>query len=312
MLYNVKWKSLVLSAFCLALLSGSHISRASGPDRGQPSASDEADRNLSRVLRYLAPALNQAGKAGRIYFEESCPSDEYLVYPFPKIEAHPPSKDASGLAAVQQIFKGDTNVTVEENPIGIIRVRVGKVPNEFLQTKMALMTFSIFEQYDASKAFDALLRTKEIQAAMQNFDNPNHGIAISGILRMPEKGVPHLPTSLTNLTLDQSLDTIAQTFGGIVIFGICPSQRWFTVYETGEPGGYVWGNDGYKAMNACENTYEEKYKGYPKVSFAFDDPPFVSVSDSEGYFDVKGVVAYLDKTGNWIKEEVECKIPGKE
>lgn len=310
MLCNLVGKPLVLSVFILALLSGSQISRASDLGRTQLGASkEEAKRNSYKVLRYLVPALNQAGKAGRIYFEESCPSDVDLLHPFPKIDAHRPSKDVSGLAAVQEIFKGDENVSVEENPAGIIRIRVGAMHNEVLQTKISHITFTPLEQYDDRKAINAIFGSQEMQAARQNLDTPiSHPVA--GHVMWPAEGYPHLPASLTNVTLDQSLDAVAQSFGGIVVFGICPSERWYDAYYTGGPGFDVRAEEGLRAENHCETMYKERLKEFD-VSFGFNHTHFVSVSDSEGYFEVTGVVAYTDKAGNDRREEIECKIPGK-
>jgi hypothetical protein len=37
----------------------------------------------------------------------------------------------------------------------------------------------------------------------------------------PREGLPHLPETIQNMTVDQALDVIARTFKGIVIYGEC-------------------------------------------------------------------------------------------
>lgn len=193
-------------------------------------------RNEYTVLQYLWPTLKQSGKAGRIYFEESCPSAEMVSNPFPSINVHTPSKGAVGLAAVREIFEGDMDVAVEENPAGIIKVRIGKIATDFLQTKISLITFSPIEQYNDRLALDAIWSSREMQAAMTRIDRTRgKSIPSTGIITLPGDGLPHLPATLRNTTLDQSLDLAAKTFGRIVVFGICPSERWYTVYFAGDP-----------------------------------------------------------------------------
>ena len=89
---------------------------------------DAGERNKNAVLKYLVPALTQAGKVGRIYYAADCPPDErypYVPYPFPRISVQPPSMGVSGLAAVHEIFRDDKNVAIEERPEGVVTVRIG-------------------------------------------------------------------------------------------------------------------------------------------------------------------------------------------
>jgi hypothetical protein len=38
------------------------------------------------------------------------------------------------------------------------------------------------------------------------------------------KGLPHLPGSVNDVTVDQALDMIAKTWGGPVVYGACTAQ----------------------------------------------------------------------------------------
>jgi len=268
------------------------------------------DRNHVAMLRYLAPALQQAGKVGRVYYTTSCPSDKYFLNPFPKINVQAPSKDVSGLAAIQEIFRGDTSVKIEESPGGIIRIRIGKVPDEILRTTISHISLEPKYQYDDHLAIEAIESSEEVLAARKKLGFHGEEMSHSWLAEEPANGLPHLPDTLTNITLDQALDLVAQTFKGIVEYGICPKQDLYEIYFTGGPGFYLWGDEGYQAMETCKNTYRKKLKDFELI-FGLTPPPLVSVSNSEGYFDVKGVVAYTDKTGSPKREEIECKVPRK-
>ena len=219
------------------------------------------------MLKQLVPVLLQSGKAGRIYYEADCPSGEpygHNHYIFPKINVHEPSKDVSGLAAVRQIFQGDLNVEVTENPIGIIRVRIGNITDEILNTIISHLSFvpnggyNHFQQlweriaqrdksrekpiigppgeYDPRSAVDEIERSDEVQAAQHKLNlREGTGIIHHGV-NPPDKGEPYLSASLDHVTLDGALDVVAQTFKGIVMYGSCAKQRpYYAVYFTGGP-----------------------------------------------------------------------------
>ena len=52
---------------------------------------------------------------------------------------------------------------------------------------------------------------------------------MTGAVVEPMKGLPHLPASIRNVTMEQALDKIAKTWAGegVVIYGVCtePTQQ---------------------------------------------------------------------------------------
>jgi hypothetical protein len=65
------------------------------------------------------------------------------------------------------------------------------------------------------------------------------------LLSGPLPGLPHLPRTIKNVTLDRALDAVAKTFSGIVVFGYCTNTRLYNVdftggydYDDGEP--IIW------------------------------------------------------------------------
>lgn len=198
------------------------ISAATSPPPDSGSRPDE--RYEDAVLGYLRPALHVAKKTGRIYYVVPCenPDKEFPV-PFPNVRVQAPLNHGVGLEAVRDIFRDDKRVTVSEEPDGIVKVRVGQVPAAILQTKIPLLRLKPYEQYDATLAVLALTGAKAVRVAMRKLSLEEAATASSIPLNLPAKPAPHLPTVIKDVTLDQALDTVARTFGVIVVFGECAS-----------------------------------------------------------------------------------------
>jgi hypothetical protein len=189
-----------------------------------PSSSEESERNQAAVVQYLGPALKDRGGIARIDYVTAC-SGKGPPLPFPTVEMQVASKETSGLAAVREIFSKDKKVSVSESPSGIIRVTIGQpMFLTMLQTKIHSLTLDQDEQYNAVLTINAILESKEVRVAMRQLKIEQPLTVYSGGIARPEKhgpSLPRLPARITDLTVDQALDLIAKTFGGIVIYEEC-------------------------------------------------------------------------------------------
>jgi hypothetical protein len=181
-----------------------------------------SQRNQESVLKYLRPALMVHGGAGRIYYSTVCASEDGPL-PFPEVNAGPPSKRTTGVTAVREIFKNDKRVRVSQDRSGMIRVAIGQPASALLQTRIGSVKFRVEEQYNGELAIWAIFNSKEVEAAMRQLGLDQPVIVFGGSINVPEKGVPlpHLPASIKNVMMDEALDVIARTFGGIVIYETC-------------------------------------------------------------------------------------------
>lgn len=174
-------------------------------------------------MKYLRPALMTHGGAGRLYFSTVCAAKDGTPLPFPEVQMSPLSKGETGLAAVREIFKRDRQVKFSESQSGMIRIKIGEPATALLQTKISLVKFNPVEQYNGELAIWAVMKSKEVESAIHQigFDQPE--TMFGGSINQPEEAadLPHLPTSLTNVTMDEALDEIATTFGGIVVYETC-------------------------------------------------------------------------------------------
>jgi hypothetical protein len=181
----------------------------------------EGARNERVVLSYLKPALSSSGQAGRLYYLGTCTRRGGEPIPFPRVNVRAPSRGSGGLVAVREIFANDKRAVVAQDSSGVIRINIGKVTDAILRTKIPLVTFEPREQYTAELAVNAITDTKEVTAAVRRlgFDEPVTFYSIG--VQEPMKGFPHLPVSVKDATLDEALDLVAKTFGGVVIYREC-------------------------------------------------------------------------------------------
>jgi len=180
-------------------------------------------RNQKAFLKYLRPVLKARGGAGRIYYSTVCNTKDGETLPFPRVDVRAPSEGASGVAGVREIFTRDKHVTVSEDRSGIIRVTIGQPAAELLQTRIRSITFTQHEQYNPELAIAGVLNSSDVEAAMRRMGFEQPDIVLSGAIAVPEAGVPlpHLPPSMQDVTMDEALDSVARTFGGIVIYQTC-------------------------------------------------------------------------------------------
>jgi len=188
------------------------------------SVAERRHRQEETVMGYLRDVAWSSRKAIRLYYRADCQpmKDSVVDYsvPFPFFPLQAPSPDKTGVEAVREIFKNAQDVRIAEEPRGIIRIWIGKVPTEILRTRISLLTLDRQAQYDPSFAIGAIESTKELEATETSLgvrEVPNVG----GLVAPAENGLPSLPASLKNLTVDEALDMIAKTWGGPVVFGAC-------------------------------------------------------------------------------------------
>jgi hypothetical protein len=210
------------------IMAGSIICLATEDSQSTAGESLEARRqhHEETVLGYLRDVAWSSRKAIRLYYQADCQPMKTSVVdysvPFPLFPLQPPSADNSGVAAVREIFKNAEDVRIAEEPLGIIRIWVGKVPTEILRTRISLLTLDRQAQYDPSSAIGAIESTKEVEAAKNSLGLSDAPVC-GGLVALAENGLPCLPASIKNITVDQALDMIAKTWGGPIVFGVCSS-----------------------------------------------------------------------------------------
>jgi hypothetical protein len=122
---------------------------------------------------------------------------------------------------VQQVFQGDEGRISEiEEPDGIILVRTTGVSGKLLRTRISRLKLSQDEQYDPSAAIQTIENSADMRLAMHQ-SNWRLAATLGGLESMPSSGRPHLAPIRDNITVDEALDNLLQTFGGIAVYAEC-------------------------------------------------------------------------------------------
>jgi hypothetical protein len=188
--------------------------------------------DISTVVRYLKPALD-GGTSVRFSYAASCLATSDFP-PIPAIRLRAPSSRFTGIDAVRSVFESDRHVTVTKGPDGIANISVGKVPTNVLETHVALLKPQPIEQYNPSKVIEALESTKELEGAVKSSDLLLVRALDVQLLYQPgpKDRAPHVPAVLHNISIDQVLNMVAVTFGGVVTYGVCtagPAPRQLSI-----------------------------------------------------------------------------------
>lgn len=206
------------------LILGAAIECSAAPrtQSGPPDPHAASLRRMEVAIKYLQLAQVPVGKAVRVYFNGTCDARDHVL--FPKINIQPPVNGETGLGAIRHIFRNDRKVTVTEDRSGMIRIRIGDISAAILNTRLSLLRLSQDARYNPNGpdgAIDAVLGAASVKTAMDRFRVRQMSSFFIIIWQQPMSSLPHLPSSMKNVTVDQALDSIARTFRGNVMYGEC-------------------------------------------------------------------------------------------
>ncbi|HXN65133.1 MAG TPA: hypothetical protein VN862_07350 [Candidatus Acidoferrales bacterium] len=216
-----------LLAIVIAILLGGHIIEAQQtwfiPDR-QQQVQPKGENSEEVVIRALQSVLPKQRIAIRIYVHGPCQMDPSKGIPFPAIDTQPPRGGEVGFGAVRDIFRNDKNVTVTQDGSSVIRIVIGNVFTSFLNTELASVHLNKTAQYNPdgpAGAIDSIESQPTVEKAMHELRVSRQPVFYIGLVVPFLTSLPHLPSSLKHMTVDQSLDLIAKTFPGVVVYGEC-------------------------------------------------------------------------------------------
>jgi hypothetical protein len=232
----MKLQKTVLAVLFFASVSTFRTAEALPSDQDRSIASNQQSKDA--LLKYLIPALRSAGAVGRIYYQATCRPDDYR-FRFPEIRVAVTSRAEVGLDAIQEMLRSNDDVEVTEQTPGIISVHIGKMPEEILHTRIAILNLDQDAQYSGAMAIARVESSPEVQAAMQKLEIGGGSRSISIILVPPTEGRPHLPSSIENVTMDQALDVVARTFGVVVLYGACTQPNLYEIDLVGDKNDEV-------------------------------------------------------------------------
>lgn len=212
---SIRFRVAVISTLLVSTLFGSHRAMAT---QFSPS---EGNDSIKTLMNYLWPLLSSSGKSGRIYYHAVCPPSDHYPLELPKLDVRRPSSSGADLAAIRSIFRRDQDITVTEDQSGLVRIRIGDVPDTILHTRISMLSFDAISQYNLLRAIDTIEGAPEVQS-MMSATKLTVPVRLEQFLVIPPtEGYPHLPAQISNVTMDQELDVVAKTWGGIIFYGSC-------------------------------------------------------------------------------------------
>jgi hypothetical protein len=190
---------------------------------------------MSGFVARVEPILQASSSGGRVYYRGICKGSGISeTFSFPSLSLRDPPGQEVGVEAVRLMLPPGT--VIEKRP-GIISVQLAPVPTQLLNTKIKSLKFTEREQFNGTLAMMAIMRNADVVAAMRRlgFGTPFEDMSV--LLVAPRSDLPHLPESLSNVTVDQALDLEARTFGDIVFVGTCKKSHLVLVTTA---GGFNW------------------------------------------------------------------------
>lgn len=212
-------RTLLLLALSLAFMTS--CAAAPKDDQGVPTTSD-SERTEELVVDNLRISLGGTGHSVRFYFYGICDVRNGIL--LPPMNVQPLIQGQKGVGWVKKMFSSDSKVVISDDKSGIVRITIGNVSASILNTKLSPIKFTEDAQYNPDGPEGALVaieHTTEVQDAMARLKVKQISTSFIGAVFPAMENLPHLPSSINVSTLEQALDTVAKTFGGIVYYGEC-------------------------------------------------------------------------------------------
>jgi hypothetical protein len=206
------------------LLNGNQLLRSQTSAAKLPLLPAGSQPDERYIIERLQSAVSSTQYAVRIYFHGACGAGDTINLQFPKVDVLPPETNQKGVQAIREMFRNDENVTISVDPSNVVRIIIGNVSRSLLDTKLSsvkLTTAAQFNPGGPGGAIDLLIASKSIQEAMRKHQFHQEPSFYIGLEQPPSRKGHRLPVTISDLSLDQALDTIAKTFPGVVMYGEC-------------------------------------------------------------------------------------------
>jgi len=203
----------MIRTVCLLLIVGVPLgcTKVKSPENSVTGSTGQI--SPSQFVTTVLRVLEENHRSGSLVYRGHCTDSGGLADSFKVTSA---GHDVSPIEALRQAFAGDPTLAVKEDSSGMIRVVGGDVQPELLGVTIHDVKFQ--EEKDPWAAISKLLASQELKTDMQS--HRTEFVVSSGGL-VPTPSGRHLTGTLTDITVSQSLDRIAQTFPGVWIYEEC-------------------------------------------------------------------------------------------
>jgi len=211
----------MIRTVCLLLITGIAVgcSKVRPPQDSVTGSTAQEQTLPSQVVATVVGVLEENRRSGSLVDRGFC-TDSGGMTDSHKVAT--PGHDVPPVGALRQAFLNDPTLMVKEDSSGMIRVVGGDVQPELLGVTIHDVKFQEEEKNDPREATYKLLASPELKTYMQG--HRTKFVATSGGLVPPPTG-RHLSGTLTDMTVSQSLDRIAQTFPGVWTYEECVTSQ---------------------------------------------------------------------------------------
>lgn len=119
------------------------------------------------------------------------------------------------------MFIKNGRVAVNMSHSGLIRIDIGRIEGQLLQTRIRRLSFTPIQQYNPWEASIAVENTQEVREAMRALGAVEPIMSLAEHIVDPAPNLPHVAASMEDITMDEALDEIAKRFRGIIMYGEC-------------------------------------------------------------------------------------------
>jgi len=219
-------KAFFVFIFFTIILHGCTTSHSTSSKIGSQEPRDElAINEFINALRKLRIADEYPV---RVYYHGNCTLVKKRYFdtiPFPFSNLNAPSVDGGYVERVHSMFAKTDSVKVYIDEKKIVRVHIGNSIDYPLATKLSSVKIPSDAQYYPQTSAAYISTSSEFVNSMKQFDlQATFPRLFSGALSIPTNKSPRMPENLTNVTVDEALDMVAEKFRKIVIFSTCDTH----------------------------------------------------------------------------------------
>lgn len=159
--------------------------------------------------------------------EGSCPvEDTGMMRLDPLVVDQPGRGDGMTITdRLRQSIRGPHGISIHEISKHVVVIRWPGVGNDLFRTKIREVRLGEIEQYNPMDAIGAIEVTKEFTEAMERLGKKSYFSLSMRFINPPMPSLPHLPASMSDVTVESALVEILGKFHGVIVYSEC--SPWF-------------------------------------------------------------------------------------
>jgi len=162
-----------------------------------------------KPLSTISSVLDKAHRVAVMEYSGRCvKSSSIIASPVPLNKTPVQSEDV--VVVLKHLFP-DKRFGVESDANGTITITQFGMPQDFLDTRIRRIELTREQQYDPTRAVEAVFATSEVRDFMKR-NKMSPANSWGGLVSMPDQNLPHLNQTIENTTVLDAIKAILSTF----------------------------------------------------------------------------------------------------